>query len=168
MLLLFSFFCIWFFKFTFQMLNPFLVFFPEPSIPSSLPLLLWGCSPTHPPTPVSLPWHSPTLGHRTFPGPRASPPIDVQQGHPLLHMCLEPWIPPCVVFGLWFSTWELWGFWLVDIVVLPMGLQTPSVPSVLSLTPLLGTWWSVQCLAVNIWICTSGDSSNRLLQTSTS
>jgi hypothetical protein len=31
------------------------------------------------------------------------------------------------------------GGWLVDIVVLPMRLQTPSAPSVLPLTPLLGT-----------------------------
>jgi hypothetical protein len=28
---------------------------------------------------------------------------------------------------------------LADIIVLPMGLQTPSAPSVLSLTPPLGT-----------------------------
>jgi hypothetical protein len=34
---------------------------PEPSIPSPLHLLLWGYSFTHPPTPISLPWHSPTL-----------------------------------------------------------------------------------------------------------
>jgi hypothetical protein len=45
------------------------------------------------------------------------------------------------------------GVWLVDIVVLPMGLQTPSTPSVLSLTPLLGTLHSVQCLAVSIRLC---------------
>jgi hypothetical protein len=31
------------------------------------------------------------------------------------------------------------GIWLVDNVVLPMGLQTPSAPSVLSLTLPLGT-----------------------------
>jgi hypothetical protein len=40
----------------------------------------------------------------------------------------------------------------LDIVVLPMGLQTPSTPSVLSLTPLLGTN-RVQWLAVNIHFC---------------
>jgi hypothetical protein len=34
-------------------------------------------------------------------------PIDVQQGYPLLHMQLEPWVPPCVPFGWWFSPWEL-------------------------------------------------------------
>ena len=38
-----------------------------------------------------------------------------------------------VYSGWWFSPWEIWGFWLFDIVVLPMGLQTPSAPSVLSL-----------------------------------
>ena len=36
-------------------------------------------------------------------GPMASPPIDARQGHPLLHIQLEPWVPPCVLFGLWFS-----------------------------------------------------------------
>jgi hypothetical protein len=45
------------------------------------------------------------------------------------------------------------GVWLVDIVVLPMGLQTPSTPSVLSLTPLLGTQHSVQSLAVSTHLC---------------
>jgi hypothetical protein len=42
--------------------------------------------------------------------------------------------------------------WLVDIVVLPVGLQTPSAPSVLSLTPPLGSPCSVQWLTVSICI----------------
>jgi hypothetical protein len=50
----------------------------------------------------------------------------------------------------WFSPWKLWGIWLVDTVVLPMGLQTPSAPSVLSLIPPLGTLGSVQSLAFNV------------------
>jgi hypothetical protein len=54
----------------------------------------------NPPTPTSLPLNSPTLGHPAFPGPRASPPIDARQSHPLLHIQLEPWIPPCVLFGV--------------------------------------------------------------------
>jgi hypothetical protein len=33
--------------------------------------------PTQPLPFTSLPWHSPTLGHQAFPGPRASLPIDV-------------------------------------------------------------------------------------------
>ena len=45
------------------------------------------------------------------------------------------------------------GFWLFDIVVPPMRLQTPSAPSVLSLTPPLGTPWSVQWLAASIHLC---------------
>jgi hypothetical protein len=36
------------------------------------------------------------------------------------------------------------GFWLVDIVVLPVGLQTPSALSVLSLAPPLGKLCSAQ------------------------
>ena len=126
---------------------------PFPSFPSGKPLshLPSPCfyegasSPTHPPTPTSLPWHSPTLGHRAFTGSRPSPPIDARQGHPLLYMWLKSWIPPCVLFGWWFSPWELWegtSGWLV--VVLPMGLQTPSASSVLSLTPPLGIPCSVQ------------------------
>jgi hypothetical protein len=41
---------------------------------------------------------------------------------------------------------------LADIAVLPMGLQTPSAPSVLSRTSPLGTPCSVQWLAVSICI----------------
>ena len=57
-----------------------------------------------------------------FSRPKASPPIDGQLGHPLLHMQLET---------------QLWGYWLVHIVVPPMGLQTPLAPWVLSLAPSL-------------------------------
>jgi hypothetical protein len=50
------------------------IFFPV--FPSenhlSYPLLLL----INPPTPASWPWYSPILGHRTFTGPMASPPID--------------------------------------------------------------------------------------------
>ena len=42
---------------------------------------------------------------------------------------------------------------MFDIVVLPVGLQTPSVPSFLSLTPPLGTQCSVQWIAVSIHLC---------------
>jgi hypothetical protein len=59
----------------------------------------------------------------------------------------------CVISGWWFSPWELWGVWMVDIVVLPIGLQTPSAPSGLSLTPPLGTLCSVPCLADSIHLC---------------
>jgi hypothetical protein len=107
-------------------------------IPYSLPLPLL----TNPPTTASWSWHSSILGHRTFIGSRVSPLIDDRLGHPLLHMRLEPWVPS-VFFGCWFSPRELWGYWLVHIVVPPMGLQTSSAPWVLSLAPSLGTLCSV-------------------------
>ena len=85
---------------------------------------------------ASQSWNSPILEHWSFTGPRASLPIDVR--HLLLHKCLEPWVPPCIHFGWWFSSWALYGVWLIDIVP-PMGLQTHSAPSGLFLTPPLGT-----------------------------
>jgi hypothetical protein len=50
------------------------------------------------PTPASWPRYAPILGQRTFTGPRASLPIDDRLGHPLLHMQLEPRVPPSVLF----------------------------------------------------------------------
>jgi hypothetical protein len=44
--------------------------FQNPPIPSPSPLL------TNTPTPASLSWHPPILGHQVFTGPRASPLID--------------------------------------------------------------------------------------------
>ena len=90
------------------MLFPFLVSPLKTTYLLPLPLL------TNPPTPASWPWSSPTLGHRAFTGPRVSSPIDDWLGHPLLHMRLEPWVPPCVLFGWWFSPWELWfSLWVL-------------------------------------------------------
>jgi hypothetical protein len=54
-------------------------------------------------TPTSWPWHSPTLGQRAFTGRKVSPPTDDWLDQLLLHMQLETWVPPCVLFGLWFS-----------------------------------------------------------------
>jgi hypothetical protein len=85
---------------------------PSPSV--SMKVL-----PTHPPIPVFLPQHSPTLGHRTSSGPRAAPPTNAQQGHPLTHMRLEPGVPPCILFGWWSRPQEIWGVWPVDTVSPP-------------------------------------------------
>jgi hypothetical protein len=68
-------------------------------------------------------------------------------------MWLKPWVPPCVLFGWWFSPWELWGYSLVHIVVPPMGLQTPSAPWDHSLAPPLGTLCSDQWMAVSLYFC---------------
>jgi hypothetical protein len=71
---------------------------------------------------------------------------------PSFAMQLEPWVTPCVLFSWWFSPWELSGVWLV-IIVLPMGLQTPSAPSVLYLISPSETLCSVQWLAASICLC---------------
>ena len=125
-----------------------------PSIPSESTLSPL-CLPLLPnaPTPTSWPWHFPILGHRTFTGTRVSPPFDVWLGCPLLHMQLESWVPLCVFFDWLFSPRELWGHWLVHIVVPPIGLQNPSASWVVSLAPSLGTLCSVQWLAVSIHFC---------------
>jgi hypothetical protein len=86
----------------------------------------------------------PILGHRIFARPRASPPIDGQLGHPLLHIKLETGVPLCVFIDWWFSPCELWGYCLVYIIVPPIGLQTPSAPWVLSLAPPLGALCFIQ------------------------
>jgi hypothetical protein len=49
-----------------------------------------------------------------------------------------------------FSLWELWGFWWVDIVVLPVELKTPSAPLGHSLIPPLVTLCSIQWIASSI------------------
>jgi hypothetical protein len=91
---------------------PFPGFPPEnPLYHLSSPFFYVPKPPTHS---CLLALHSPTRGHQAFTEQRASPPIDVQQGHTLLHIQLEPCVPPCVVFGWWFSPWELWGSgWLI-------------------------------------------------------
>jgi hypothetical protein len=113
------------------------------------PLLLCGLFP-YPPTHSCLPaLVFSYTGHRTV----------TDQGHLLSLMpdkailCyISGWSRENLheLFGWWFSLWELWVFCLVDIVVLPIRLQTPSATSVLSLSPPLGTPCSVQWLAVSI------------------
>jgi hypothetical protein len=86
--------------------------FPGPSLPrnppipsSPTPASMRGFlhPPTHPLPPPLLPLHWGI--YQAFIGPRTSLPIDAWQGHPLLHMQLEP----CVLLGWWFSPWEFWG-----------------------------------------------------------
>jgi hypothetical protein len=86
---------------------PLLGFSPSQKHPitSSLPLLLWGCSSTPTPTSTSPPLIPLHWGfYAAFIGPRTSPPIDAWQGHPLLHMQLEP----CVT-NLHSQTSSLWN-----------------------------------------------------------
>jgi hypothetical protein len=108
-----------FFFFNFFLLGIFLVYIFNaiPKVPH-----------THPLNP--LPTHSPFLA-LAFPctgaykvgksnGPLCS---DGQLGHLLMHMQLETRAP---------------GYWLVHIVVPPIGLQFPLAPWVISLAPVLG------------------------------
>ena len=140
------------------MLPLFLVSLLKTPYPIPLPLL------TNPPTPTSWSWHSPTLGYRAFTGLRTSLPIDDQQGHPLLHIQLEPWVLPCVPFGWWFSPWELWEYWLVHIIVPPMGLQMPSAPLVLFLAP---NWGPCAQSSGWLWAFTSLSGTSRSSQETT-
>jgi hypothetical protein len=78
--------------------------YPLPGFLPPIPLF-------HPPPPAHPPNHSHFSAlafpwHRAFTRPRASPPIDVREDHPLLHMWMEPWVPPCVLLGWWFSPRE--------------------------------------------------------------
>ena len=61
------------------------------------------------------------------------------------------------MYSLWLVIWSLraWsgGVWLVHIVILPMGLQTPSAPSVLFLISSLGTTSLVPWMSMSIHLC---------------
>ena len=141
----------------------------NPPIPSSS-LPLWGCSPSHPPTPTSLPLHSPTLG--------------IERSQDKRHLLL---MPDCYIHGQ--SHGSLHVHFLVcgpvprsnggpgklTLLLSPTGLQSPSAPSVpLPISP-SGILCSVQWLAltstsvfVRLWKSLSGDSHIRLPSASTS
>ena len=116
---------------------------PFPGFPSRTPHHTFPPTHSHHTT-LALPYTGESSLHRTK-GPSSY--------WCLLHMQLEPWVLPCVplVGGLVPGTSG--EVWLVNIVVLPMGLQTSSTPSVLSLTPPLGSSCSVQQLTMSICLC---------------
>jgi hypothetical protein len=140
-------------SFTSQMVFHFPVIPPPPPIPHTpclpSPLLLWGCSSTHLSSPATPLQHPSTLGHQTFTGPRASPATDVRQGHLLLHMYPEPWIPPCILTP-----------WLASDLVprstgccSSYGVAIPSAPLILPLAPPPRFMSSLWRLAPSIPIC---------------
>jgi hypothetical protein len=73
-------------------------------------------------------------------------------------------LEPCILLVWWLSSWEVWEVWLVDTVVLPMVLQTSSAPSVLSLTPPLGTLSSVVSICLCICNVVAGPLRRQLYQ----
>ena len=96
------------------------------------------------------------------------------KGHTLLHMQLEPWVPPGVFIGWWLSLWELWGYWLVYIVVLSTGLQAHSALLVFYLlhwgrrAQFNGWLRESTSIFLRHWHSFSGDSYMRLWPASTS
>jgi hypothetical protein len=79
--------------------------------------------------------------------------------------------PMCMLFGWWFSPWELWGVWLIHTVLLLKGLQSSSAPLALPLThPHWGLQaqfnyllWISASVLVGCWQSLSEDSHTRLL-----
>ncbi|EDL27071.1 mCG12966 [Mus musculus] len=133
--------------FTLQILSPFLI--PPQKNPLSHPLS--PCSLTHPlllPCP-GIPLH---LGMESS-----------QDQRPLLSlMSLKAIL--CYIFGWRHEFLHVYplvglvpgssgGYWLVHIVVPPIGLQTPSASCVLSLAPPLWNLCSVQWMAVSLHFC---------------
>jgi hypothetical protein len=107
------------------MLSPFLISPPTTPILSPSPCLLTYLLPITCPG-IPLHWG-------TEPSQDQGPLLSLMSHKAILcYIC--SWSPE-YLFGWWFSPWELWGYWLVHIVVPPMELQTPSAPWVLSLAP---------------------------------
>ena len=131
------------------MLFPFLVSLPK----TSYPIPPSPCTPTHP---LQLPCPGIPLHWGIEPSQDQGPILPLMRpsvtilcficswSHGSLHVC-------SLVGGL--VPGSSGGIWWVDIVVPPMWLQTPSAPSVFSLTPPLGTLCSVPWLAASIHLC---------------
>jgi hypothetical protein len=81
----------------------------------------------YPPTPTSWPWCSPVLGHIKFARLRG------------LSSLWWPTRPSSATYAA--RDMSSGGYWLVHIVVPPMGLQIPSAPCVLSLAPKSRKQW---------------------------
>ena len=92
------------------------------------------------------------LGYHYCTGPRVSPPTDNRQVHPLLHLCLEPWIFSSRLLGWWPNPCDSWVVQPADIVF-PMGLQSFSTSLVLLPAPPPGSLNSIWWLDLSIYIC---------------
>jgi len=115
---------------------------------SQSPLLLRGCFRTYPPTPISPLHHLPLLGHQvskglstSFPRPDKAVLCYIWDRGPA-HVC-------SLIGDLVSGSSE--GCGLVNTVVLPIGLQSSSAPSILPQESLTSSQW----LAVIICMCLS-------------
>jgi hypothetical protein len=104
---------------------------PFPGLPSGTPNFISPPMPLHLPLPSFHPGIP--LHWGIEPTKAQGPLLPLMSNKAILcHIC--SW-SQCVLFGWWYSPWELQEVWPVDIVAPPMGLQTPSAPSVPSPTP---------------------------------
>jgi hypothetical protein len=94
-----------------------------PKVPHTLPPLPYTTNP------IFWPWCSPVWGILSLHVQWASLSSDGRLGHLLIHTQLELRAP---------------GYWLVNNVVAPTGLQISLAPWILSLTPPLGALCSIQ------------------------
>lgn len=91
--------------------------------------------PTFPPHPKLQSHQNPSsLGHQVSTALSASSPTEAIQGSSLLHMCHGPWNSHVFFLVFCLVSENVEGLRLVDIVVIPKGLQFPSAPSLLPLT----------------------------------
>jgi len=145
--LCFYFYCI-FYVFIFQMRSPYPVP-PSPISPPSSSMRMLPLPPTHSYFNILVfPYNGKMSLHRTkgF----SSYWFETMASSAICE--LESRVTSCVLFGWWFSPWEFFGGRgkVVDMVVLPRGLQSPSAPSVLSQTPPLES--SFVSVRIFIWI----------------
>jgi hypothetical protein len=121
---------------------------PQPSSPP-FTLPLWGCSPTHPPSPAAPLQHPPVLGHETSTGSRASPHIDKAI---LCYLCI--WshgsLPIYSLIGGLVPGSTGWSDQLM--LLFPWGCNPPQLLQPFRQLPHQGSsvWW----LSLSIHICT--------------
>ena len=104
---------------------------------SPLPTFYWPIphSPTHPDPHASYP----PLGYQVYNKVLdTSSPTEARQDSPLLHKFQGPYTRACMIFGLWFSLWELPRVWICWYSRSFYGFPSPSTPSFLSITLLCG------------------------------
>jgi hypothetical protein len=100
--------------------------------------------------------------------PSAGETVDETSLWPLKYTCVKVTqltlgILPCSYVGWWFSPRELWGYWLIHIVVPPMELQTPSAPWVLCLALPLETCSLFYHLYISYLALLGADSLHKVI-----
>jgi hypothetical protein len=116
---------------------PFPGFFPgNPLSNSPTPCFYEGVSPTHSPTHPLAPYCPGIPLHWGIKPSQDQWLLLPMMHYKAIHWYIWGWSHGFlhVYSGWWFSPWEIWGVWLVE-VVLPMRLQNHLAPSDFSITP---------------------------------